>query len=389
MAYKDPKSVGKIPKTSGKVHFVIMAFIRIMLVLAFLGAWYNQRWLVLFVAAFAFVITFIPRFLKKQYGISLPAEFEVMVILFIYGSLFFGEVRGFYDQFWWWDVLLNLGASIALGFVGLTILYVLYRDEVIDASPLIIAFFTFCFAFAMGGLWEIFEFSLDSLFGFNMQKTGLVDTMGDLIVDAIGAFLVSVGGYVYMKSGKKNIVSSLVIGFMERNPRLFKSRRNIESSSDKIKKIVEKGEGDRLEFKSTLRTNIHTNELDKRVEHSILKTIVAYLNSNGGTLLVGVSDKGEVTGLEKDNFPNNDQLNLYFTNLIKSHIGSEYLPFIQYELFSVDDKHVLKVDCDESDKRVFLKIGKDEEFYVRSGASSTRLEGSALIDYINHKFREK
>ena len=146
------------------------------------------------------------------------------------------------------------------------------------------------------------------------------------------------------------------------------------------------GEGDKIEFKSTLRTNLYTNQIDKKMEHAVLKTIVAYLNSNGGTLLVGVSNDGTISGVEKDGFQDSDKLNLHFTNLLNSHIGNEYLPFIKHEIVKIDGKSILKIDCLASNKHVFLKGLEGEEFYVRNGPASVRLDGSSLVDYIHHKF---
>lgn len=369
-------------------HTIVIGIIRILLLFALIGAYLNGRWLVFFVAGLALVVTFIPFILWRLHGIRIPAEFEIMVLLFIYGTLFFGEVRGFLGDFWWWDVLLNIASAIALGFVGLTVLYVLYKDEKLDASPFVIFVFTFSFALAIGTMWEIFEFAMDSFFGFTLQDS-LLDTMGDIISNAIGSFIVALGGYFYIRDGKIFLVSSFISKFIEGNPRLFRSRKILENPSLEIKRIIRKGESEKLEFKSTLRTNLHTGEFDKKVEHSVLKTLVAYLNTKGGTLLVGVSDSGVIAGLEKDKFPDNDKLSLYVTNMIKHQIGSAFLPFIQYELYPIEDKHVLKIDCLGSDKPVFLKIGKVEEFYVRNGPSSAKLDGSELVNYINNKFKEK
>tara|TARA_Y100000034_G_scaffold136712_1_gene215103 strand:+ start:1309 stop:2451 length:1143 start_codon:yes stop_codon:yes gene_type:complete len=369
-----------------RVHFIVMNFIRIFLVLAFVGAYYNERWLVLFVAGLAFVITFLPYLLERRWGITIPAEFEIMVILFIYGSLFFGEVRGFYSMFWWWDVLLNLGAAIALGFVGLTVLFVLYKDEKLDASPLIIAVFAFCFSVAAGTLWEIFEFILDQSFDFALQTSAL-DTMSDVAVNALGALIVSVGGYYYIKSGKTNLVSSFIMKFVDKNPRLFRSKKKNVIEKETLK-LAKKGEGEKLEFKSTLRTNLHTKDADKKIEHANLKTIVAFLNSNGGTLLIGVGDSGKMLGLQKEGFINRDKFVLHLTNLIKKKIGNQYLPFIKYEIIKVRGKEVFRVDCRRSDKPVFLKVDEGEEFFVRNGPSSVKLGGRELLDYVGNKFKD-
>ena len=90
--------------------------------------------------------------------------------------------------------------------------------------------------------------------------------------------------------------------------------------------------------------------------------------------------------LAHDGFSDNDKLNLYFTNLFKQHIGSEYLPFIKYEIKNIEGKNILKIDCNKSHKHVFLKHEGEEEFYIRNGASSAKLTGNSLVDYINNKF---
>ena len=84
-----------------------------------------------------------------------------------------------------------------------------------------VAFFAFCFAVAMGATWEVFEFVMDQLFGFNMQKSGLMDTMSDLIVDVFGALIGSLAGYAYLKGRQAAGLQRLIGEFIERNPRYF------------------------------------------------------------------------------------------------------------------------------------------------------------------------
>ena len=372
---------GKPSAEKGRVRFILINLIRLLLVLAFIGAFFNNRKLVLFISIIAIIITFLPKILKDFFDIELPAQFEVIIILFIYGTLFFGKVRGFYAEFWWWSIMFSIASAIALGFVGIAVMYSLYKRDRIHGSPFVIAFFSFCFAVAVGTIWELFEFSLDSLFGFNLQATG--NLMVDLISNMTGALAVSFIGYFYIKDGKIGVVSKVISRFVEKNPKIFGV---VGDPGEGVLNLINKGEGDKLEFKSTLRTNLHTNQMDRKIEHSALKTITAYLNSDGGTLLIGVNDNRELVGIDKDNFPSNDKLSLHFTNLIKSHIVHEYLPFIRFEIVKVKDKDVLKVDCRDCDKHVFLKIDGNEEFYIRNGPSSARLEGSALVDYIRNKF---
>ncbi len=373
-------------ESSGKTRYIIINFVRLMLVLAFIGAYINHRPLILFISLVAFLITFLPSVLEKKYSIKIPAEFEIMIILFIYGTLFFGEVRGFYARFWWWDVLLNLGASIALGLLGLAILYSLYKDKKLNASPLMIAIFTFTFAFALGSLWEIFEFAVDRLFDFNFQNADLVDTMKDIISNAAGSLIVAIAGYNYVKYGKINVISTLVTAFIEKNPLFFKSKDSEEIKQQDLLDLIKKKESGTLEFKSTLRTNIHTNNQDKKVEHGSLKSIASFLNTAGGTLLIGVSDSGNVEGIEKDNFETTDKFMVHLTNLIKEHIGRQFFRFLSFELIKIEDKTVLKIEIKQSDKEVFLKFGDQEEFFIRTGPSSVQLQGSALVDYVSKKF---
>ena len=372
-------------ETKGRARIVILNIIRFLLIIALLIALDGKRNLILLFSGIALFLTFIPALFKKFLKIDLPASFEIIVIMFIYGLLIFLESAGVYYQFAWFSFLIKLAAAIALGFLGLAVMYAMYKGKIIRGSPIIIAFFSFCFAVAVGSIWEIFEFSLDKILGFSLHVSE--DTMTDMLTYMVGAFLVSSIGYSYIKNGKIIVISGLIEKFVEKNHVLFGEK--LENNNSKaIQDLIGEGEGHKLEFKSTLRTNLHTKEIDKKIEHSILKTIVAYLNSNGGTLLVGISDKGEIIGLENDNFMTKDKAHLHLNSLIKAHVGGEYLPFIKSQLININGKNVLKIDCNKSQKEVFLKIGKDEEFYVRNGASSVELSGSSLIDYIYNNFRK-
>jgi len=111
----------KSPGSGGRFHFIMINIVRVLLVVTFFTALSNERWLVLYVSALAFFVTLLPIFLEKGWGVRIPAEFEITMLLFIYGTLFFGEVRGFYARFWWWDILLNLASAIALGLLSINL----------------------------------------------------------------------------------------------------------------------------------------------------------------------------------------------------------------------------------------------------------------------------
>src|SRR5690606_30887329 len=98
--------------------------------------------------------------------------------------------------------VLHGASGFLLGILGFLLVYVLNEKEEIglDMKPGFVALFAFVFAVALGALWEIFEFAMDSAFGLNMQKSGLVDTMWDLIVDTAGALVMAVLGYGYLRT---------------------------------------------------------------------------------------------------------------------------------------------------------------------------------------------
>ncbi|MEW6713085.1 MAG: ATP-binding protein, partial [Candidatus Riflebacteria bacterium] len=103
-------------------------------------------------------------------------------------------------------------------------------------------------------------------------------------------------------------------------------------------KIIAAGENEKVEFKSTLRWNMIADKADKAIENSALKTIVAFLNTEGGTLFVGVKDDGTILGIEKDQFLNEDKYLLHFANLINDRIGKHYIEHIEWGLREVQGK---------------------------------------------------
>ncbi len=161
---------------------------------------------------------------------------------------------------------------------------------------------------------------------------------------------------------------------------------HIEDSQDELLEAIELGESDRLEFKSTLRWHIKANKPMKEIELSALKTIVAYMNTDGGTLLIGVEDDGSILGIDTDNFANNDKFLLHFNNLIKQHIGLIFSQYIHFAIKEMEDgKSILVVDCIRSSYPAFLKVDNNDDFYIRVGPGSRKLSTSKAIEYINSK----
>ncbi len=375
-----------MPSKKRVVHLIITNLIRFILFLTFIYAITSNRTLVQTISAIALLTTFIPTILNKIFNIQIPASYEILYLMFVYGLLILGEQRGFYHGLWWWDILMTFTASLALGFTALSVIHVLHKTNRINTNPILAAILIFAMATSLATLWQIFEFTLDTIIHSGLQKN-LQNTMQDLSINTLGALLVSIAGYNQIRKGNSIFASTFLTSLIEKTPLLLGPKRK-ETSPQKIAQdIIQIGETPKIEFKSTIRTNLHTNELDKRMELSILKTITAFLNTLGGNLLVGISDNKEIIGLEKDNFSTDDKINLHITNLIKTHIGNEFLPFIKSTIVEIQNKKILLIQCKQSPKRVFLKVDNKEEFYIRNGPASIKLEGSSLIDYINHKFQ--
>ncbi len=129
---------------------IFVGLIRLSLVIAILGSIYELNWMALFVSSLALILSFIPWLLNKKYDVALPNSIQLFIILFIYASLFLGELREFYFRFWWWDSLLHLLSGIALGFAGFLIMYILFKTGKFKANPAFIALFAFCFALTLG-----------------------------------------------------------------------------------------------------------------------------------------------------------------------------------------------------------------------------------------------
>jgi hypothetical protein len=151
--------------------------------------------------------------------------------------------------------------------------------------------------------------------------------------------------------------------------------------------LITGGETEGVEFKSTLRTNLHTGQPDDKIQTAALKTIAAFLNAGGGTLLIGVADDGSVTGLAADSFPNEDKMSLHLVNLIRDRIGELFLPYVHPEFLEHDGGRVLSVRCECGPKPAFVKDGAAQRFFVRGANATAELIGQAVVDYSVQHFK--
>jgi len=175
------------------------------------------------------------------------------------------------------------------------------------------------------------------------------------------------------------------------NRELRDGKRNSFTEFDEatLVALIEAGEGDSLEFKSTLRWNLFADRSDKSIENSCLKTVAGYLNTGGGVLLVGVDDEGKIIGLGKDHFKTEDKLLLHWVNLVKSYLGAEFIPYMRSIIKSIGDQRVLVVECLPSTKPTFFKRDNTESFFVRMSNTTQALKASESVAYIGEHFSER
>ena len=168
------------------------------------------------ISDYVLVLIHLPAFLEKKFSFEVPKTLYIMYIIFLYCAITLGEVRNFYYHVPHWDTILHALSSLMSGSFGFMVVDILNKDKhtSFNLSPLFLAVFVFCFGCAIGTLWEIYEYSFDTLLGLNMQKfrledgtelighAAISDTMKDIIVDCAGALIASIIGYFNLKLEK-------------------------------------------------------------------------------------------------------------------------------------------------------------------------------------------
>ena len=195
--------------------------LQLAIFLVAVGALTKGDWLVAFTGAVVFVLTFAPAIIERRFGIYVPVELTLALCFFLYASFGLGEVGDFYIRFPWWDLMLHSFSAMVIGLIGFLAVYVFYMTHRVVIKPIYVALASFCVAVTTGTIWEAFEFSMDRAFGMNMQKSGLVDTMTDLLINFLGAAVAALIGYLYVKNGDTLLADRLIKRFVEKNPNLF------------------------------------------------------------------------------------------------------------------------------------------------------------------------
>lgn len=239
-------------RSSFLVYVTLRVLVIVMMVLQLLNRNYEN----VFLCALTLLLLIMPSLVQITFKVELPTTLEIIILLFIFAAEILGEISDFYLVFPFWDSVLHTLNGFLAAAIGFSLVDLLNRSErtVFNLSPVFTAIVAFCFSMTIGVVWEFFEFGMDQIGGYDMQKDtvihtirsvaldpagrnvpyvinhiketavngaelglggyldiGLIDTMQDLIVNFIGALVFSVIGYFYVKNRGKGIFAGKFI----------------------------------------------------------------------------------------------------------------------------------------------------------------------------------
>ena len=198
-----------------------------------------------------------------------------------------------------------------------------------------------------------------------------------------------------------NILNDVVNSNPTENKEYNKKNTDIVNESKElllIRSKIEKGEDPNVEFKSTLRYCMHQNKVDKTMEHTCMKTIAGFLNSEGGTLFIGVDDNKKILGLNLDFKTFNkldkiDEFQKHLDNLISSYFDDSVYTYLDIKLHKLSEGVICEIKVKPSvSGHIMMKNRADkgqEEFYIRRAASTKSLTPNDMIRYINSHWLNK
>jgi hypothetical protein len=168
------------------------------------------------------------------------------------------------------------------------------------------------------------------------------------------------------------------------------------AESISLEDMIAEGENEEVEFKQTLRWDIKQGTVNKELEGVIMKTIAAFANAQGGILLIGVTDNGDISGLDNDykslNGGNRDKFELHLKTLVINTFGEAFAATKVKLLFpEIDEKEICRVEILPANKPIYIKLADkggaaQDRFYVRNGNSSREMTGDQAITYIKERF---
>jgi hypothetical protein len=184
----------------------------------------------------------------------------------------------------------------------------------------------------------------------------------------------------------------------DRRKKIVQGINNLMNSLEKgeipkeitLQDMLNDGETFTREFKSSLRWDYKLNKVNKELEHPILKTLTAFMNTDGGTLFIGVDKDGKILGIEKDYYSMGnkswDGWSQAFTNIVNNRIGKEFHSYIKPEPISIDGKTIVKIEVKKSTKAAYVDPDSKAEFHIRAGTTTQMLNPKQTAAYVQDHF---
>jgi predicted HTH transcriptional regulator len=210
------------------------------------------------------------------------------------------------------------------------------------------------------------------------ENDQLPTTLKSHLIDDLDAFGIRSDDYSVFLEKRANMM------FRELKDRIDLKHKE-DKKEDEVREMILSGENEKLEIKSTLRFDLREGKINKKLEYVVAKTISAFLNSEGGTLIIGVDDVGNILGLEKDmqtlSKPNKDGFELHLRQVIKKYLGEYFEKYLKISFPKIDDKEVCVMVISKSGKPVFVTFEGNESFFVRNGNASIRKNRQEQSEY--------
>lgn len=173
----------------------------------------------------------------------------------------------------------------------------------------------------------------------------------------------------------------------------LKSMKQAQDGESDLVELLKKEENGELEFKSSLRFDYAVNRPNRELERTAMKTIAAFLNSQGGNFIIGVNDERVPIGLEKDyrtlQRKDRDGFEIHFTQIFNAMIGPEFRSHINLRFTKIRNAEICHIKVEPSSRPVYFKYDQHEHFYMRTGNITTSLKLSEVESYIRSRWPKR
>ena len=168
-----------------KSSFAVYVVLRVLVIAVAVLEFFNGDYEAVFLCILTLLLLLAPAFVQVRFRIELPSALEVIVLVFVFAAEILGEISSFYEIFPFWDTVLHTMNGFLAAAIGFSLVDLLNRSDRVkfELSPLYLAIVSFCFSMTIGVVWEFFEFSMDMLFGFDMQKDAVVHSISSVMLD--------------------------------------------------------------------------------------------------------------------------------------------------------------------------------------------------------------